>query len=133
MGFIGELKYRYYVTGRKSEVNSLSIDLEVEVEFELPSDEGNPEELFDSSSRVSATYGMLRSEASKRIFETIIFGAGFAAAVIPLTETEDSKRIYNHMNVEDIAKIAGLSMREAAAGIREIKDIYAKVVEDDKD
>lgn len=123
---IGELKYRYYVTGRKSEVNSLSLDLEIEVE--IYTDEGDPEELFDSSSRVNNTYSVLRSEAAKRIFETIILGKEFSSGV----PDPDNKRIYNHMSVVDIAAIAGLTTREAGAGIREIKNAYSKVVRDDK-
>lgn len=118
---ISELRYRYYVTCRKNEVNSVSVDLEVE--FEVETEEGNPEELLYSSLRVSETYDLLKTEQAKLIFNTVIIHKNFSS--------DTTKKIYNHLRVEDIAVATGLTLREAAIGVREIKDAYAKVVIND--
>jgi hypothetical protein len=118
---ISELRYRYYVTCRRKEVTSISLDMEIE--FEVSTDEGNPEQLFESSVRVSETSNMLNTEAAKKIFETIIMNKQFA--------TTNNKKVYNQFRVEDIAVATGLSLQDAAVGIREIKEIYAKVVAND--
>lgn len=118
---ISELRYRYYVTCRRKEVTSISLDMEIE--FEVSTEDGNPEQLFESSMRVSDTVSNLKTDAAKKIFETIIVNKQFS--------TTDTKKVYNHLRVEDIAIATGLSLSDAAAGIREIKEIYAKVVKDD--
>jgi hypothetical protein len=118
---IGELRYRYYLTYRRHEKTSIS--LEVNLTFDISTDEGNPEKLFDSSVRVSRTLEMLNTKEARLIFKKIIVEKQFASA--------DTDSVYNHMCVEDIARITGLTPREASIGIREIKSVYAEVVNND--
>lgn len=120
---ISELKYRYYITYRKQEKNILSIEMEMTLELDTPTDEGNPEYLSDSSARVNGTLDKLESPEAKLIFQKIINDKDFHIA------STDS--VHNHMTVEDIAAAVGLDIRSAAIGIREIKKAYAEVCEDD--
>ena len=73
---ISELRYRYYVTCRKNEKNSVSVDMEIE--FEVETEDGNPEELFASSMRVAETYNVLKSEYAKEIFRKVILDKDFS-------------------------------------------------------
>jgi hypothetical protein len=118
---IGELKYRYYLTYRKHEKTSIS--LEVSVSFDISTDEGNPEKLFDSSVRVSKTLELLTTEQARLIFKKIILEKQFTSA--------DSDQVHNYLCVEDIAKITGMTTHDASIGIREIKSMYAEVVSND--
>jgi hypothetical protein len=120
---ISELKYRYYITYRKQEKSILSIEMEVTLELETPTDEGNPVYLSDSSTRVRNTLEMLESNEARLIFKKIIHDKDFHIA-----STED---VHNHMTVEDIAAAVGLDIKTTSNGIREIKRAYATVCEDD--
>ncbi|MFA5035643.1 MAG: hypothetical protein WC479_00500 [Candidatus Izemoplasmatales bacterium] len=119
---ISELRYRYYVTYRRHEKTSVS--LEVKIALDVATDEGNPEKLFDSSQRVVKVFESLESEAAKLIFKKIIIEKDFQSSNKEVT-------VYNRMRIEDIASIVGITLQDAAAGIREIKTIYAEVMSDD--
>ena len=120
---ISELRYRYYVTFRKTEVSRISLDVEAGIEITTPEDD--PAAIYDSSLRVSDTYNTLSSDAAKLIFEIIIMKKSFGAS------TQTDSKVYNHMRVEDIAAATGLCIKDAAVGIREIREVYAKVVQHD--
>lgn len=116
---ISELKYRYYITYRKHDNTAVSIEMEFGMEYEPKTDEGNPECLLDSSLRVNDTKLKLQSDEAKLIFDTIIDKKNFGSV--------GTENVHNHMTIEDIAMFTGLSIREAANGVREIKRAYVTV------
>jgi hypothetical protein len=146
---IAELRYRYYRTHRRAEVEIISLEMEVgggDVSHisqlvQTNTDEGTPVEeliegnpdssyLYDSKERVAATRALL-SPNTVKVFDAIVYGNKQLAAVMHLS-CQRSAVIFKSANVKlkpwHVADALCMEEREVKAAFREIKQAYAEVL-----